>query len=133
MGKPYKYSERSLQNLATCHPLLRELFLEVIKHHDCSILCGWRTKEDQDRLYHEGRSKLRFPQSKHNRNPSLAIDVAPYPIDWGDSKRWFYFAGLVKGIAAGKNIQIRWGGDWDRDNNFYDQSFNDWPHFELIE
>jgi hypothetical protein len=27
---------------------------------------------------------------------------------------------------------IRWGGDWDRDNDFSDQKLNDLCHFELI-
>ena len=27
---------------------------------------------------------------------------------------------------------VRWGGDWNMDNNFKDQKFNDLPHFELV-
>jgi peptidoglycan L-alanyl-D-glutamate endopeptidase CwlK len=36
------------------------------------------------------------------------------------------------GIAAKMGIKIRWGGDWDRDEELHDQTFFDLPHFELI-
>ena len=64
--------------------------------------------------------------------PSLAIDAAPSPIDWNDRERFFYFAGVVKGVAEEMGIKIRWGGDWDGDNDFDDQTFDDLVHFELV-
>ena len=30
------------------------------------------------------------------------------------------------------NIKLRWGGDWDRDTQVKDNSFDDLLHFELI-
>ena len=36
-------------------------------------------------------------------------------------------------VAAGLDIEIRWGGDWDGDNEFTDQSFDDLVHFETRE
>ena len=71
--------------------------------------------------------------SKHNQEPSLAVDVAPWPIDWNDSHRFYHFAGFVLGIAAALNIRLRWGGDWDSDFDLRDQTFFDLPHFELEE
>ena len=126
-----KLGRRSKKNLSEAHPLLQELFEEVIKHYDCSIIEGNRPQEEQDRLFHAGKSKLKFPKSKHNRTPSLAVDVVPYPVDWKDKDRFMNFGGLVKGIALMMGIDIRWGGDWDGDNTFKDQSFHDLPHFEL--
>ena len=41
-------------------------------------------------------------------------------------------AGLVLGIAAVFGIKIRWGGDWDSDNDLNDQKFMDLAHFEEI-
>ena len=61
----------------------------------------------------------------------MALDVCPYPIDWNDKDRFYNFAGLVKGIAISMDIKIRWGGDWDGDNDLKDQTFFDLPHFEL--
>lgn len=127
-----KYSKTSKRRLADCHPRLQELFNEVIKHYDCSILCGRRTKAEQDAAYNSGTSKVKFPNSKHNPLPSLAVDAAPYPIDWNNHERFRHFAGFVQGVAAAKGIKIRWGGDWDMDNDLYDQSFMDLVHFEVI-
>lgn len=105
-----QFGERSLKNLESCHLSLQELFQEVVKEFDCSVLCGRRTKEEQNRLYDEGRSRARYPQSRHNFCPSLAVDVAPYPIDWNDKERFYYFGGFVKGVASRLGIPVRWGG-----------------------
>ena len=127
------FSQRSKDRLATCDDRLQEVFEEVIKHWDCTILQGERTKEEQDEFFRTGRSKVRWPNSKHNSSPSKAVDVAPYPIDWNDTRRFDYFAGFVKGIALSKGVTLRWGGDWDSDGDVRDQNFNDLPHFEIKE
>ena len=128
----YKFGTRSSKNLAEAHPLLQRLFNEVIKHIDCSVIEGHRGQEEQNKLFHSRLSKLQWPQSKHNQKPSMAVDVVPWPVDWKDTERFRFFAGIVKGIATQMNISIRWGGDWDGDNDFKDQSFHDLPHFELM-
>jgi len=128
----FKFSERSTRRLNSCHPDLVRLFNEVIKNYDCTILEGHRSDERQEELYHEGKSKLRAGQSKHNKNPSLAVDVAPYPIRWNEPERFYHFAGFVLATAIELDINIRFGGDWDGDNDFNDQTFFDLPHFELV-
>jgi len=128
-----KFGKTSKKRLETCHPKLQELFNEVIKHYDCSILQGTRSKEEQDEYFRTGRSKVEWPNSKHNSSPSNAVDVVPFPIDWNDWNRFYHFAGYVKGVADGLGIKIRSGIDWDGDNNFNDNSFNDAPHFELLD
>lgn len=127
----YRYSGRSRARLDDCHPSLQVLFDEVIKHIDCIILVGHRGMVDQNNAYHGGLSQLKYPQSKHNSVPAMAVDVAPYPLDWKDTKGFYYFAGIVKGIASQLDINIRWGGDWDSDNDLNDQTFMDLIHFEL--
>lgn len=118
------FSKQSLDRLTTCDIRLQELFLEVIKHRDCSILEGHRPKDRQDQAVADGKSKTPWPNSKHNKSPSLAVDVMPYPIDWNDKPRLIEFAGFVQGIAAGMGIGIRWGGHF--------KSFFDGPHWELV-
>ena len=44
------FGRASMKNLSTCDPKLQVLFKEVVKHIDCSVLCGHRTKEEQDAL-----------------------------------------------------------------------------------
>lgn len=126
-----KFSKRSADKLATCHDDLQMVMNEVIKHIDITILQGIRSKEEQDEFFRTGKSKVQWPNSKHNSTPSMAVDVAPYPIDWNDKRRFDYLAGFVKGVASQMGIEIRHGGDWDSDNDFNDQTFHDLPHFEL--
>lgn len=126
-----KFSQRSLQRLKTCHPDLQKLFEEVIKTYDCTIQEGHRSNERQEQLFDEDKTKLRAGQSKHNKTPSIAVDVAPYPTDWQDHKAFIFFAGYVFATADKLGISIRWGGNWDGDSEFNDQKFNDYPHFEL--
>lgn len=132
------YSKISYQKLKTAHPDLQLIFNTVIQYIDNTILVGHRGEEEQTQAVAEGKSKLTFPNSKHNSTPSMAVDAAPYPIDWNDISRFYYFAGFVKAIAevllSEKKIshKVRWGGDWDSDNDFKDNKFNDLVHFELV-
>lgn len=119
------FSTRSAARLLTCHHDLQRLFNEVIKHVDCTILCGHRGEQEQNEAYALGHSKVRFPNSKHNPNPSMAVDVAPYPVDWNDLNRFREFAVIVKECAARMGIKVRHGGDW--------KGFPDWPHWELVD
>ena len=118
------YGQSSRERLNTCHPLLQNLFEEVIKHVDCTILCGRRGRDDQEKAFSEGKSRAHYGQSPHNYSPSLAVDVMPYPIDWNDMDRLKAFAHDVKLIAAVMKIKVRWGGDFE--------SFFDGPHWELV-
>lgn len=132
---PY-FSERSKSNLEQCHINLQCLFNQVIRFYDCTIIEGYRGKEEQNKAYSDGKSQLKFPESKHNELPSLAVDVVPYfedspHIRWDDKESFYYFAGYVKSVANSMGIKVRWGGDWDSDRDFHDSSFIDFPHWEL--
>ena len=126
-----RYSTRSKKRLATCDERLQKVFNEVIKHVDCSILEGHRSKERQNKLYDEKRTKVKYPNGRHNSSPSKAVDVTPYPVDWEDRERQTLFAGFVLGIARGMGYKLRWGGDWDQDFQVMDNRFDDFPHFEI--
>jgi peptidoglycan LD-endopeptidase CwlK len=129
------FGKKSIERLKTCDPKLQELFNEVVKHYDCSVLEGHRTRERQTELFFAKpqRSKVQWPNSKHNTFPSKGIDISPYPIDWDNTKRFYHFAGYVQGIANQMGIKIRFGGDWDNDFDLDDQSFMDLVHFELVD
>ena len=102
-----RYSNRSKSRLATCDQKLQDVFNEVIKHVDCSILEGLRGKERQNDLFNKGRTKVKYPNGRHNASPSKAVDVTPYPVDWEDRERQTLFAGFVIGIARSMGIKIR--------------------------
>ena len=127
-----KFGKKSIEQLSTCRKELQEVFNEVIKTVDCSVLEGHRGKDRQNTLYTEGKTKVTYPKGRHNSSPSRAVDVCPYPIDWGDRERFHLFAGFVLGIAKSKGINLRWGGDWNMNWEVDDNQFDDFPHFELI-
>jgi len=126
-----KFGTKSRQQLHTCDERLMKVFNEVIKTVDCSVLQGFRAKDEQDELFKKGRTKLKFPHSKHNISPCLSVDVVPYPIDWDDRERFHLFAGFVLGTAKQMGIILRWGGDWNMNWEVDDNNFDDFPHFEL--
>lgn len=133
-----KFSQRSFSQLSTCHIELQTLFYEVIRTVDCKVLEGYRNQEDQEKAFLDGNSKLHYPHGKHNKQPSMAVDVAPYPVDWQNYKLFYWFGGFVLGVASrlreeGKmTYGVKWGADWDGDYDFNDQTFNDLVHFELL-
>lgn len=127
-----KFGALSEERLRTCDPRLQILFREVVHQYDCAVLVGHRGKEEQNKAVREGNSKVFWPNGRHNSKPSMAVDVAPYPIDWKNEKRFYHFAGYVQGKASEMSIKIRFGGDWDRDFDLDDQDFMDLVHFELI-
>ena len=136
-----RFGTVSGERLVTCHPDLIVLCEEVVTHFDISILCGWRSDNEQGNLFIEGRSKLRAGASRHNaktpegRPESRAVDSIPYPFtpeDWQDTRRFFVMWGHFHRVSCELGIPIRWGGDWDRDGSFRDQTFNDLPHIELL-
>jgi len=134
----YRFSSRSTERLETCHPDLVLLMNEALADPECpsdmSILCGYRGEEEQNAAFESGASQLRYPQSRHNREPSLAVDVAPYVggITWD----WQYYYPLADHIKAtwarlsesgqlSGDYRLQWGGDWT--------SFKDGPQWELRE
>lgn len=134
-----QFSRISKFRLQTCHEDLQILFNEVIKYFDCTILEGYRTKEAQEKAFKDGKSKLHYPFGKHNKNPSMAVDVAPYPLPkWKNINDFIYFGGKVLGIAEMLyaqqkiNHKISYGGDWGRDGLISNDSFGDYVHYQLI-
>ena len=120
-----KFSKTSLDKLESCDPRIQVVLKEAIKHYDFSVLCGYRGEVEQTKAYVSGNSNAKFGQSKHNGMPSEAVYRAPYPIDWDDKEEFAYLAGLIMGIAASKEIRLRWGGRFKK--------LKDMPHFELME
>lgn len=131
-----RFSLKSQDRLNTCHPLLQELFNSVVKEYDCAVIEGHRARRKQNQLYLGGKSKVKWPDSKHNIMPSEGVDVAPWikgkGIPWKEPNNFYVFSGYVLGKAKEMGIQVRWGGDWDGDHDVNDQWFNDLGHWELL-
>lgn len=124
-----KFSKRSLIQLESCHIVLQRLLRRVIERTDFTVLCGFRNQSEQTKAYEAGASKLQFPFSRHNVSPSMAVDVAPWPIDFKDMQRFRELAEIMKEewAAMPEAEKLRYelvaGIDW--------KTFVDAPHFEL--
>lgn len=135
----HKYTGRSLGNLETCHGELQLVCLELSKRVNATAIEGTRSMARQQELFDSGASQVGPGQSKHNRFPSDAVDIVPAeaPKLWAQkkdlpSRDYYEFAEIFFEIAGHYGIAIRWGGDWDGDKDYSDQSFNDFAHFERL-
>lgn len=142
----FHYGRASNEKLAKAHPTLAMVFRLALEMSpiDISIVHSYRGKELQNQLVEDGASKTPWPKSRHNssRDPeyagmevSDAIDFAPYikgqGIPWNDTHLFCVVAGVVLAAANEMGVDLRWGGDWDRDGSTEDQTFMDWGHIEL--
>ena len=121
----YAFSKKSKARLDTCHYMLQIVANEamLLQVMDFSVVCGHRDKKDQMIAYQENRSKLVWPKSKHNKMPSEAMDLIPYPEGYTNIYKFYKLAGIILAVAKLNNIEITWGGDW--------KSFKDYPHFQI--
>ena len=127
----YRWSAKSAKFLASAHVELRGLFDEVLTVCDVRIIAGHRGRTLQNQYFQQGKTQVEWPDSYHNKQPSLAIDACRYPVIWNDRERQTLFAGLVLGIAHRRGLAVTWGGDWNRDWNVRDNKFDDLVHFQL--
>lgn len=107
----------SLARLETCHPELKDVILEASRLiddgalapivNDLAVTCGQRGEADQNAAFAGGFSEKRWPDSKHNRRPSDAVDVAPYPIDYSNELAFDVLRGFIVGVAASMGIRLR--------------------------
>jgi peptidoglycan L-alanyl-D-glutamate endopeptidase CwlK len=123
----------------TCDPKIQQLMTKVSEKFPIIIIVGHRNQADQDKAFAEKKSKLRWPKSKHNSNPSRAVDAAPIvmkdgkeTIDWNNRERLAYFGGYVMRVAEELGLKVRWGGDWNSNRDPKDDGW-DMVHFELVD
>jgi len=127
------FSRQSKAALATCHPDLRAVLTEAVRFVDFTVLEGYRSKAKQDQAFESGKSQVRWPNGKHNKLPSRAVDIAPYPIDWADTEAFVAVCNFIRGVGATMGVELRWGGDWDSDWQTKDEKFRDYGHLELTD
>jgi len=137
-----RFGKASLDKLATCHSELRIVCGAVIPYMDFTIIWGARGMEPQNEAFAKGFSHVPWPESKHNAIPpdlSDAVDIAPWHterphIRWKNENEFIYLAGRMMQAASSLGIKLRWGGDWDRDQDLYDVNKPfDLGHFERYE
>lgn len=124
----FKFSKESLEKLETVDVDLQSvvtLALTITKI-DFAVICGHRDRQGQEEANRMGTSRLIFPNSKHNRYPSEAVDLAPYVkgnIPWENKNSFRIVSEAMFKAAKTLNVKIAWGGNW---------KFYDGPHYELL-
>lgn len=122
------------------HPLIKKEVFKIVEEIDLAltgrakirITQGLRTKQEQDDLYAQGRTKpgrivtrAKFGQSFHSYG--LAIDfvllIDGKEVSWDINKDWDgdKIADWMEVINIFKKHGYVWGGDW---------KFKDYPHLE---
>lgn len=132
-----KWGRRSQTVYNRLDPRL-QVVMDRVLHEvaDISLVSGHRDRDEQEALYAAGASQLRWPDSKHNKLPSRAVDFQPYPYPKRTEKLWGalgYIAGRAIEIAESEGITLRWGGDWNRNGDLTDQAFDDLFHLEIVD
>ena len=137
----FKLSQRSLSRLVGVNEDLVSVVKRAIEisEVDFMVVEGLRTKQRQEELYAQGRTKpgkvvTWMMKSKHI--DGLAVDIAPCnkdgSINWNDLKMFDKMADAMFKAAKELNINIRWGRDWDMDGIRGEKGETDSPHFELV-
>lgn len=131
----YSFGKHSKKQLDTLHEDLKDVLNAAIKYVDFTIVEGLRDEKSQMMYFSQGKTKVQYPYSKHNKTPSLAVDIVPWVkgigTDWNNRERFKNIVFFIKGIAFSKGIELRLGIDWDSDFYSLDHSFIDLPHIEL--
>ena len=133
-----------MSTLNSCERDIQTVLNEAIKHTDFSVIFGNRSIELQQELYAKGRKDGKVvdiskvvtyldgvnKKSKHNYQPSKAVDIVPWPGGYSAPvEEFFYMAATVLTISnrffiEGKiEKRLEWGGRW--------QTLVDTPHFQL--
>ncbi len=147
MAQHHHYGDASLTKLGTCHIELQRVFRRAIKLTpsaiDITIVHGYRDKDQQNGI--DPRfTNARWPASYHNaRNDNFApcseaVDFAPWiilkngkpGIPWSDTKLFSLLAGIILAAGALENVELTWGGDFDRDGSTEDQTLADLGHVQ---
>lgn len=135
------WGKKSQAELSTVNPDIVRVFDRALSWGliDISILEGRRSRLKQNEYYYEGKSKVLWPNGKHNTyNPddmAEAVDAAPWVNGKTSDKQVHccYMAGIILAAAKIEGVAIRWGGNWDSDTEpITDQNFQDLYHFERV-
>jgi hypothetical protein len=116
------------EKLKQAHPFMREWFFRKKKtYENLHVYRVWSDKEEQDRYFKEGSSKLPWPKSPHNyvrdgRPCSLALDVFLINED-GEARFPPLFYAKLNEENERDREPIRWGGTF--------KTLRDANHFEL--
>ncbi|WP_052343641.1 M15 family metallopeptidase [Bacillus massiliigorillae] len=135
---------KSINRMGLVHPVVKDTAIELVKRAYKEgiyvlITDGYRSYEEQAKLYGKGRNSYIYKGTEYgdpkslivsnakpgssNHNFGLAID---YVLANADATEVYYTVNdKYKRVAAiAKTLGFTWGGDWS--------SFKDYPHLEMM-
>ena len=115
-------TERDMVRLASCDLKLQMLLIKARKQTPFMVVCGHRKEEKQNEAFRNGYTQVQWPNSKHNQEPSLAVDLCPLPVNWQNTRHFFELAAYIWAECLRQDTPVIWGGSY---------SFGDYGHFEL--
>jgi hypothetical protein len=143
----YHFSQSSLDKLIKVDEKLQYLTVKVLEISpiDFAITSGLRTKEEQNKLFKQGKSKCDGINAISKHQEGKAVDICPCTdgkLDFTATDDLFFIMGLfcakAKELKAlydngtgGLNIAIKTGALWDG-NSTKNNRFIDGYHIELI-
>ena len=101
------------EKLTTADPKIAEWFLQIKKEFpDVHISWAYRNKGDQDKMFAEGKSRTRYPHSKHNlevdgRPCSQALDL--FKLKEGKALFPHKFYSTIYDYSKKMGYSINWG------------------------
>lgn len=153
------FGTKSREVLETLHLVLAELCTRVVEHYNITLLVGYRDMVTQNKAFRSGVSSKKWPESRHNTLPAMAVDAAPWPIpegwgdlegqtlhardlDWKERVKFYQMVTAFRFVWSqmcaehpeiADNYTLRFGADWDGDGDYRDQEFDDLVHIEIWE
>lgn len=121
---------RCEDKLKDAHADLAEWFRDKVKprYPQAHVSWSYRGQDDQERAFLDGKSKLHFPLSAHNKSDdqghpcALALDLFQLSDDGVAVWPWKFFY-AISVMASRDKAPIGWGGLWTH--------LGDADHFEL--
>jgi len=137
--KAFKLSERSRKRLVGIDSRLLDVVELAIRLSPIDFGIpkdgGLRTTERQKEIYDSGASKVDGVSKLSKHQSGKAFDFVCYDdsgLTWNPD-HYFIVWGVIYACGVQKGLHLRWGGNWDGDSNFNDQTFNDLGHVEIVE
>jgi len=135
----YFWGKNSAYQLNLAHPDIRAVMNDALELGimDFAVIESFRNKEKQNAYFYAvpKKSKAKWPDGKHNRIPSEAVDAVPV-INGKQSWNKLHCCilhGIIMSCAVRRGVKLRWGGNWDMDGEpITDQDFQDLAHHEMV-
>lgn len=88
------------------------------RHPNVHVSWSYRDQASQEQAFKNGTTKLHYPDSAHNKQPAMALDI--FQIDDAGKAKW---DPVFLAKVAQESPALKWGGNW--------KPLGDNDHFEL--